>query len=163
MDNDNRLAMLVISLHFACPLDFPFALAAVVEVGLRGEGFFLLADFTGCLRTTSKSEICSCRIGPLVSIVNPSWVIGLRRPSLISPMQMDSTAPWNAMQMWMDHMSGLALPLAWRDEKPQKQVDGKRYLRWWNGDVPQVIEAVGAATDGELGRALEHPGYRPGE
>jgi hypothetical protein len=63
MDNDNRLATLVISLHFACPLDFPFALADEVEDGLRELGFFLL-DFVGCLSTTSKSEICSCKMGP---------------------------------------------------------------------------------------------------
>jgi hypothetical protein len=64
MDNDNRLATLVINLHFACALDFPFDFVDEVEDGLRGLGFFLFADFTGCLSITSKSEICNCRIGP---------------------------------------------------------------------------------------------------
>jgi hypothetical protein len=80
-------------------------------------------------------------------------------------MQMDSTAPWNAMQTRMDPYVRIGIAIGvegWEATKVARR-GGERYLRWWNGDVPQVIEAVGAATDGDLGRASEHPGYRPGE
>jgi hypothetical protein len=61
---DKRLATFVISLHFACPLAFPFGLADEAELDLRGGDFFLFADFAGCLSTMSKSDILNCRIGP---------------------------------------------------------------------------------------------------
>jgi hypothetical protein len=86
------------SLHFPCPLAFPFGLADEADVDLRGGDFFLFADFAGCLSTMSRSDICSCRIGPWVSMVNPSWVIGFRRPSLISPILMDWSGPWKVSQ-----------------------------------------------------------------
>lgn len=38
-----------------------------------------------------------------------------------------------------------------------------RYLWGFYGDVPEIIEAEGAASDGELGRAPKHPGHNPGK
>jgi len=79
---ERNLAMLVKSIHFPLP----------AEGGFWGLLFLILGS--GVLRTSSRSHINSCNFGSPEMKLNPSLSSDLRRLSLISPIDKDSTAPW---------------------------------------------------------------------
>lgn len=80
-DTEKYLAMLATTIHFPLP-----------EVrGFRGLDFCEL--LLEGLSTTSKSHINTCSFGSLEIMPAPSLTKDWRKLSLISPTNMDSTAP----------------------------------------------------------------------